>query len=94
MTTPKKASTLIKEKELPNYLLIKFGYDAEYVLPYDKGIKILALFNEFEMYDTSDYQHAKITYSKLDKNISVRVLSGKEYIDLKAKALLRVENES
>lgn len=92
MPVKTKASNVIKESTLPNYLMIKFGYDAELIFPYSKGIAILELLEAFEIYDTSDYSNPIITYAKADKNIVVRIMSGTEYLDLKAKGLLRIKN--
>lgn len=90
MPSPVKINELI-EQELPRFLIIGFRY-TEYVFPYEDGIKILEMFRKAESYNRDDYNNPKIL--PIDtKSIEVKLMSGEEYRDLKAKELLRVNND-
>lgn len=75
-----------------NYIRISFGYNSDYVFPFDQGIALLEQFKIAEKYDRSDYSNPKIT--PIDHEMEAKILSRDSYINLKMRHLLGVsENQ-
>ena len=76
----------------PNKLSIKLGYSLTLILPFDKGTQLLDSLEYAEMIDDSDYQNPIIAPYKGD--ISVNVISDRDYKNMKADALLKKDKKN
>lgn len=67
---------LLEQKS--NYIIIRFGYSQEYVVPYDIGIGMLKLFEHSEILSEGVIQPIRE-----EKTVEFKVISQQEYLGLK-----------
>ena len=75
-----------------NFLLIEFDYSKSLLLPYDDGLKFLSCLKQAELY-TESYKNPKTIGPFSADNFKTKVLSRKEYEDIKVANLLGVTVE-
>lgn len=76
-----------EEIKIPKvYARVKFGWDNEYILPYEQGIALMHIFSKAEKIDSSNYQHHKIV--PLSDGLSLSLVSEDIYQKMKMEALL------
>lgn len=78
-------------EEIKNKIVVKFSYNCSVVLPIKEGIEIIELLSKAETYDDSDY--GKPIIKDYDLDVSLTVLSDKQYKKLKSDAFLREDKE-
>ena len=79
-------------KPKSNYLLVDFAYDKKYILPYEDGIKLMAMLEKAEQLYKEYGKHARI--QGIRGHIECRTFSPQEYERIKIAALLQVDPES
>lgn len=72
----------------PHYVLIRFRYDRQYILPYKKGLELLAVMEEAEKYEFDFWAPPKL--QRLSDDLEISMLSLEEYENIKAAILLQV----
>lgn len=72
-----------------NFLIIEFDYKNNVLLPYDEGIKFLGCLKQAELYQ-EPYGKAKAIVPFDEATFKTRILSRKEYEDIKVASLLGV----
>jgi hypothetical protein len=72
-----------------NFLLIEFDYGKNLLLPYEEGLKFLSSLKQAELY-TETYSKPKTIQPFSGDHFKTRVLSRKDYEDIKVAALLGV----
>lgn len=75
-----------------NFLLIEFDYSKSLLLPYDDGLKFLSCLKQAELY-TETYSKPKTIGPFNSDTFKTKVLSRKDYEDLKVSTLLGVTVE-
>lgn len=75
-----------------NFLAIDFDYNKSIVLPYDEGLKLVACLKNAELLD-EPYSKAKTITSFQSNYFKTKILSRKEYEDIKIAALLGITVE-
>ena len=75
-----------------NFMAIKFDYAKYILLPYDEGLKFLACLKQAELL-TENYSKPKAIASFDSSTFETKILSRKEYEDIKVAALLGVTVE-
>lgn len=75
-----------------NFLAIEFDYNKSIVLPYDEGLTLVACLKNAELLD-EPYSKAKTITGFQSNYFKTRILSRKEYEDIKIAALLGVTVE-
>ena len=75
-----------------NFMSIKFNYCKYILLPYDEGLKFLASLKQAELL-TEHYSKPKKISSFDSTTFETKILSRKEYEDIKIADLLRVTVE-
>jgi hypothetical protein len=72
-----------------NFLLIELDYSKSVCLPYEEGLKFLSCLKTAEMY-SNEYNKPKTIQPFDGSHFKTRILSRKEYEDIKVAALLGV----
>jgi hypothetical protein len=72
-----------------NFLAIDFDYNKSIVLPYDEGLRFVACLKNAELLD-EPYSKAKTITGFQSNYFKTRILSRKEYEDIKIAALLGI----
>jgi hypothetical protein len=72
-----------------NFLLIEFDYNKSLCLPYEEGLKFLSCLKTAELY-SDPYSKPKTIQPFIGDHFKTKVLSRKEYEDIKVAALLGV----
>jgi hypothetical protein len=72
-----------------NFLLIEFDYSKSLCLPYEEGLKFLSCLKTAELYEDR-YNKAKNIQPLSGDHFKTKVLSRKDYEDIKVAALLGV----
>jgi hypothetical protein len=72
-----------------NFLLIEFDYSKNLCLPYEEGLKFLSCLKTAELY-SDNYNKPKTIQPFSGDHFKTRVLSRKDYEDIKVAALLGV----
>jgi len=84
------AKELREKIEVPppetNYIIFDFGYENKFVLPYDKSMDMLALLENAEMYDTSDYSDH--TISPLKFKFEATIIGASRYNEMRVLHLI------
>jgi hypothetical protein len=75
-----------------NFIAIEFDYSKSILLPYDDGLKFLACLKQAELLEES-YNKPKRIGSFESNHFKTKILSRKEYEDIKVAALLGVTVE-
>ena len=75
-----------------NYLLVDFAYDKKYILPYEDGIRLMAMLEKAEQLYKEFGKPARIQGIK--EHIECRTFSPQEYERIKMATLLQVDPES
>ncbi len=75
-----------------NFLAIDFDYNKSVLLPYDEGLKFVACLKNAELLD-EPYSKAKTITGFQSNYFKTRILSRKEYEDIKIAALLGIPVE-
>lgn len=75
-----------------NFIVIKVDYCKYLLLPYDEGLKFLACLKQAELL-TENYNKPKTIGSFDSSTFETRILSRKEYEDIKVSALLGITVE-
>jgi hypothetical protein len=75
-----------------NFLAIDFDYNKSIVLPYDEGLRFVACLKNAELLD-EPYSKAKTITGFQSNYFKTRILSRKEYEDIKIAALLGITVE-
>lgn len=75
-----------------NFLSIEFDYNKSIVLPYDQGLTFVACLKNAELLN-EPYSKAKTITSFESNYFKTRILSRKEYEDIKIAALLGISVE-
>ena len=78
-------------KPKSNYLLVDFAYDKKYILPYEDGIKLMAMLEKAEQLYKEYGKPARIHGIK--EYIECRTFSSMEYERIKLATLLQVDPE-
>ena len=79
-------------KPKSNYLLVDFAYDKKYILPYEDGIKLMAMLEKAEQLYKEYGKPARI--QGIRGHIECHTFSPQEYERIKMAALLQVDPES
>ena len=79
-------------KPKSNFLLVDFAYDKKYILPYEDGIKLMAMLEKAEQLHKEYGKSARIHGIK--DPIECRPFSYQEYERIKIANLLQVDPES
>lgn len=95
-THPMENKITVKQKKdlinpPKNYLLVTFGYNQKYILPYEAGIKMMSCLEVCEAYNTDDYHNPKITPVDSSDGFDMKVMSQEEYLKLKMAHLLQID---
>lgn len=78
--------TLLKPEQ--SFLILKFGYDFEIVIPYLKGLEVLKNLESIEFLDTSNYKAHRIVPKREDKEIEITILPQSDYLKMKTRSLV------
>jgi hypothetical protein len=94
----KKEAAVQARKELysklpkENFLAIEFDYNKSVLLPYDDGLKFLSCLKQAELL-TEPYSKPKLISSFDSNHFKTRVISRKEYEDIKIATMLGITVE-
>jgi len=77
-----------KAKVISNYVKFDFGYNNEIIFPFSAAKLVLEAFEFAETYNTDDYSNPTIT--PIEKKPEISFLSREQYVELKVKHLLGV----
>jgi len=86
VAVPKK-----KEDEVVNWAKLHFSYSCDLILPLENAVTVMEQFKCAMSIDTSKYDNHFITPYK--EEITLSLLSQKDYIDLSTNKLLNPEEE-
>lgn len=75
-----------------NFLVIEFDYNKSILLPYEDGLKFLSCLKQAELYN-EPYNKPKSISSFDASNFKSKILSRKDYEDIKVAALLNITVE-
>jgi hypothetical protein len=75
-----------------NFIVIEFDYNKSLLLPYDEGLKFLSCLKQAELFMDS-YSKPKSIVPISTDNFKSKVLSRKDYEDIKVAALLNITVE-
>ena len=73
-----------------NFITVEFGYDLQVVLPYKDATQLVALMENAEIIDNSDYSNPKITSFLRRDKFKIQILSQPDYLRYKLANLLGV----
>lgn len=77
------------EKPKENYMILPFGYDTKFVVPYKDGVAIITALANAEVYEKSYSSPTKISPIEVE-SFSPTLLSKDEYQRIKMAMLLQV----
>lgn len=80
------------KQQKDNFLIIEFDYSKNILLPYDDGLKFLACLKNAELLN-EQYSKPKTIGSFDSSHFKTRILSRKEYEDIKVASLLGITVE-
>jgi len=83
---------IYNKQQKDNFLIIEIDYQKNVLLPYDDGLKFLACLKNAELL-TENYSKPKKIGSFDSSDFKTRILSRKEYEDIKVAGLLGITVE-
>ena len=75
-----------------NMVVLKFAYDAEYVLPYDDAMRVVESFKKAEKFEDK-YEEGKFIKPVAYRDLGFHLLAKSEYLQIKVNNLLGVKHE-
>ena len=79
------------DKIKPNYLILKFGWSTQLVLPYAQGLALLETLEHAELYDTSGMKKI-VPLTHEQQAVTVDLLSQADYAIYRTNALIDPES--